>query len=110
MLDTERLVQKWSENVSQLRREYSWLLFFSVPKLLLLYSLVDEQEPNLAAIVAEISFLFENSVKVRENLTTVLKVSGTQTLHGRCGYIHVISPRALHQLPIVLTLLCPSLS
>ena len=65
---------RWSDKVSQLRREYSWLLFFSVPKLLLLHSLVDEMQPDLAAIVAEISFLFENDSDVREKLSSVVKV------------------------------------
>ena len=69
-----KLVFRWSDKVSQLRREYSWLLFFSVPKLLLLHSLVDELQPDLAAIVAEISFLFENDSDVRKKLTNVVKV------------------------------------
>ena len=78
-METEQLIQQWSEKVSQLQKEYSWLLFFSVPKLLLLYSLVDVQEPNIPAIVVEISFLFENTSEVREKVTTALKVRGTQT-------------------------------
>ena len=78
MFETKKLVQQWSEKVSQLRREYSWLLFFSVPKLLLLYSLVNKKEPKIPAIVAEISFLFENNMEVRGKLITVLKVQGIQ--------------------------------
>ena len=70
----------WLGKVSQLRREYSWLLFFSVPKLLLLHSLVDELQPDLAAIVSEISFLFENDSDVREKLTNVLKVKSINFL------------------------------
>lgn len=45
--------------MAELRNEYKWLLFFSVPKLLLLYHLLQDQ--NLAAIVHEISFLFSNT-------------------------------------------------
>ena len=74
VLDTEKMVSQWSDKVSQLRREYSWLLFFSVPKLLRLHSLLEELEPDLKAIVAEITFLFENSSDVREKLTQVVKV------------------------------------
>ena len=47
------------EHVAELRNEYKWLLFFSVPKLLLLYHLLQDQ--NLGAIVHEISFLFSNT-------------------------------------------------
>ena len=50
-----------------------------MPKLILLYSLVNKLKPHLPAIIAEISFLFENSMEVREKLTTVLKVRRTQT-------------------------------
>ena len=45
--------------MAELRNDYKWLLFFSVPKLLLLYHLLQDQ--NLAAIVHEISFLFSNT-------------------------------------------------
>ena len=68
------------------------MLFFSVPKLLLLYSLVDEKEPNISAIVAEISFLFENSSEVREKLTTVLEVREIDTGTTCSSFL------ALHQL------------
>ena len=57
--ETERILTKWMERVAELRNEYKWLLFFSVPKLLLLYHLLQDQ--NLAAIVHEISFLFSNT-------------------------------------------------
>ena len=75
-----------------------------MPKLLLLYSLVDELEPDLPAIIAEVSFLFENRVEVREKLTTVLKVRRAQTLEQ-----HAASLLTLTQPPTVLSVSYPSL-
>ena len=46
--------------MDELRNQYHWLLFFSVPKLLLLYHLLREKKPNVEAIVHEISFLCSN--------------------------------------------------
>ena len=61
--------------MTELRNQYKWLLFFSVPKLLLLYHLLQEEKPNLEAIVHEISFLCFNTQKAWES-TLMVEVSG----------------------------------
>ena len=66
---------------------YDWLLFFSVPKLLLLHRLLIEGEKagplpdgdrarRLAEVVREVSFLCENTADIREQLLKGVKVSG----------------------------------
>ena len=56
--ETEKMLTNWMQRVAELRSQYDWLLFFSVPKLLLVYHLL--QEGNVEAIVHEISFLCSN--------------------------------------------------
>lgn len=48
------------QRVTELRSQYNWLLFFRVPKLLLLYHLLIVEHPYVEAIVHEISFLFSH--------------------------------------------------
>ena len=62
--------------MTELRHQYEWLLFFSVPKLLLLYHLLKEEKPNLEAIVHEISFLCSNTQEAWESALKMVKVSG----------------------------------
>ena len=64
--------------VAELRNQYDWLLFFSVPKLLLLYHLLQDQ--NLEAIVHEISFLLPKRQTSWES--TVVEVSVEQRKRG----------------------------
>lgn len=57
--DMHTEVTKWKEDVSNLRTEYEWLLYFSVPKILLLYDLITS--PNGAEkIIQEVSFLTDS--------------------------------------------------
>jgi len=62
--------------MTELRHQYKWLLFFSVPKLLLLYHLLQEENPNLEAIVHEIIFLCSNTQEAWESALKMVKVSG----------------------------------
>lgn len=55
--ETNEMLNTWMQHVDELRNQYNWLLFFSMPKLLLLYNLLQVATPNLEAIVHEISFL-----------------------------------------------------
>ena len=71
----QKTLIEWRDQVDSLRQKYTWLLFFSVPKALHLYSLLDDLEFDLDSIVREISFLFENSSSVREKLKRVVKVT-----------------------------------
>lgn len=59
--DTQQLVTTWTHDVSNLRNQYPWLLYFSVPKLLHLYSLIMstqlEGDDKIDRLLHEISFL-----------------------------------------------------
>ena len=70
----EDTLLQWTEKVCILHRNYCWLLFFSVPKLLHLHSLLDYINLDLDAIVRELSFLFENSVTICEKLKPDVQV------------------------------------
>jgi len=69
------MLTEWTEHVDELRNQYHWLLFFSVPKILCLYHLLQEKKPNVEAIVHEISFLCRNDQAVWENAQVVVEVS-----------------------------------
>ena len=70
----EQTLLQWTEKVCILHQNYSWLLFFSVPKLFHLHSLLDNINLDLDAIVRELSFLFENSVTICEKLKPDIQV------------------------------------
>ena len=70
------LLTRWEQQMTELRHQYKWLLFFSVPKLLLLYHLLQEENPNLEAIVHEIIFLCSNTQEAWESALKMVKVSG----------------------------------
>ena len=70
------LLTRWMQHMTELRNQYEWLLFFSTPKLLLLYHLLQEEKPNLEAIVHEISFLCSNTQEAWESALKIVKVSG----------------------------------
>ena len=65
----------WMECVAELRSQYDWLLFFSVPKLLRLYHLLQEEDLNLEAIVHEISFLCSNEQAAWESALEMVQVN-----------------------------------
>lgn len=52
---------EWKKEVSDLRAEYTWLLYFSVPKIFLLYELIcsspEETEGLPEKIIQEVSLL-----------------------------------------------------
>lgn len=64
--ETKDLSNKWSADISELQSTYTWLLYFSIPKMLQLYNLIfssHERIYKLNKIFHEISFLFsQNSV------------------------------------------------
>ena len=81
--DTEQVLTSWAKRVAELRSLNDWLLFFSVPKLLLLHRLLiegdragslAERARRLAEVVREVSFLCENSADTREQLMRGVKV------------------------------------
>lgn len=74
--ETEMILATWKQSVAELRSQYDWLLFFSMPKLLRLYYLLRAKEPNLEAIVLEISFLCCNEQAALENIWKMVEVRG----------------------------------
>ena len=75
--ETEDILKGWTEKVVALRQQYTWLLFFSVPKLLKLHGLLINDSINISAIVHSISFLFENAFHVRKCMEPVIQVCYT---------------------------------
>ena len=65
----------WVNRVDELRNQYKWLMFFSIPKMLLLYNLLIAKDPNLKAIVHEISFLCCNDQAVWQSVQVAVEVS-----------------------------------
>ena len=73
--EVEIMLTTWSQSVDELRSQYDWLLFFSMPKLLLLYRLLHADGPNMGAIVQEISFLYSNAQASWESTCEIVEVS-----------------------------------
>ena len=69
---------KWMDSVDKLRTKYDWLLCFSMPKLLLLYHLLQAEDPNLDAIMHEISFLCSNEPGDWEGIQVEVEVSWSE--------------------------------
>lgn len=77
--DTENKLTKWASSVTRLRSQHEWLLFFSVPKQLLLYRLIqewnEENAENLVYLVLkEVMFLVSNDHQTREQLSEDIQV------------------------------------
>ena len=63
------------QRVDKLRNQYDWLLFFRVPKLLLLYHLLQAENPNAGTIMHEISFLCSSEQAAWESTWEKVEVS-----------------------------------
>ena len=76
--ETEAALESWKKRVAELRNQYRWLLFFSIPKILYLYKLLsssEDGEPELLdKIVCEISFLCQNDQSSRDALKRSVQV------------------------------------
>ena len=85
--ETEVILTTWTHEVANLRKEFSWLLFFSVPKLLRLYRLLSKEQENMGVhlkrIVHEISFLCKNNAEARKRMKTKVEVCGSTSKGGR---------------------------
>ena len=77
----------WTKTVKRLRAHYEWLLFFSVPKLLHVYQLIqgwckeeeeeeEEEEGFVDLLVKEIMFLIPNDTEARGNFRENIEVGG----------------------------------
>ena len=70
---TEATLEGWRKSVTELRSQYDWLLFFSIPKILRLHNLLSNrtgEQDELDKIVCEISFLCCNDEPTRDTLRT----------------------------------------
>ena len=68
------MLTKWMQSVSELRDKYNWLLFFSMPKLLRLFHLLQEETLNMELIVHEISFLCCNEQATLKSVQKMVEV------------------------------------
>ncbi len=69
----QRILTNWNKEVSDLRARYPWLLFFSVPKMLLLHKLMSSSsQDEVKKVVHEVSFLIAEG---RGNLEKKVEVS-----------------------------------
>ena len=73
----EHIMKVWSQGIDKLLLRHSWLLLFSIPKLLRLSKLLtsDFQSDSLALnIMEETSFLFNRQVKDSGGVMFAIKV------------------------------------
>ena len=68
-------VEEWKQNMLQLQAHFPWLLYFSVPKILLLHQLLSHHQIDLDKIIHEVSFLIINQPQQRSRLQDIIMVS-----------------------------------
>ena len=78
--EAQNLVAKWNHEVSELQARFHWLLYLSVPKILQLNQLInnnssDEGEWKVDRIIHEVSFLMSNQPIEKEKLRKGVLVS-----------------------------------
>ncbi len=66
---------EWINTMEELHSSYKWLLFFRVPKLMILCDLLRADKPCVSEIVQEIGFLFQRDAVSRALLQNVVRVS-----------------------------------
>jgi len=71
----EREVKHWGKEVRSLHRQHKWLMFLTVPKVIILSDQLTSNEHDAQRIVKEISFLFLNRRDVRSKLQNTVQVS-----------------------------------
>ena len=79
VLKTESKLTSWARCVTELRSLHKWLLFFSVPKQLLLYQLIqqfskDREEEVTERLMQDIMFLVKNVPTARQKLWSNIMV------------------------------------
>lgn len=75
VLDARDVLKTWISEVEQLHNSNKWLLFFRIPKLLLLYKVLTYESCDVTRIHQEIGFLFQRDVTSRQELNKALQVS-----------------------------------
>jgi len=71
---------KWVNEVEQLHSSYKWLLFFRIPKLIVVYEILRSEKCDVARVHQEISFLFQRNATTRQKLHEVIEVSSCNNL------------------------------
>ena len=66
---------KWMEKVENIHNSNKWLLFFRVPKLIVLYEALTAENPSVSAIIQEIGFLFQRNAHTSEDFKSAVNVS-----------------------------------
>ena len=61
--------------LEEVHSSYKWLLFFRVPKLMMLYEALAAEKPSVPAIIKEVGFLFKRDPDTRESLGTAITVN-----------------------------------
>ena len=84
--------------MAELHKKYEWLMFFSVPKVIVLQQMLISDEPEVDSIVEGIGPLLVNTPSAREALSAAVKV-------GICLYMifrshHSQSKNCLHFLSL----------
>ena len=70
-------LEEWTKELNSLRKEHIWLVFFSMPKLLLLskvLTILFQDERDFEEIVQEVSFLFCSDLDMQESIEMAVKV------------------------------------
>ena len=103
--DTEATLTAWASGVTKLRSQYQWLLFFSVPKQLLLYQLIQQCEEEeeegegqgegqgeqcVDLLVREVMFLVSNDTATRKYLRADFQVKITMQLPYQHIHINIV--------------------
>ena len=63
------------KKVENIHNSNKWLLFFRVPKLIVLYEALTAEVPSLYAIIQEIGFLFQRNAHKNEDFKCAVEVS-----------------------------------
>ncbi len=72
--DTQVVVEKWRQKVSDIRSCHRWLLYVCMPKLMQLYRLIEssvEVKERVDPIIHEVSFIMTNSATDLDTLREV---------------------------------------
>jgi hypothetical protein len=71
------IVEEWKQEVSELRARYTWLLYFSVSKMLLFHKqiMIKSSSQDIDALVHEVSFIVYNQKIERTQLRQGVMVS-----------------------------------
>ncbi len=75
MSAAETKLTRWLKEIDELHDKYRWLLFFRVPKMMILHRLIIAEDCCLRKIVSEVGFLFQSDSRTWEKLTEIARVS-----------------------------------